>query len=225
MRLWAVLLLLLAGILELPAQKKSAPKELLRMRYAAGKAYRWSMKVNFRLGKSSPVTSMNSPLTAKVKSVKGKSATVYYTSGPMKMGGSELAPLQESEVVQNERGVSTNGVLSNGTVVNLPQKPVAVGESWTGVSNVAGGMGGQGDQRVKITYTYLGKTKLNGKNYSRVGMSLSTTGQVSMLGKGVATLDADGWLFKMAMELSVKTKAAGSAKALDVRSQVSITRA
>lgn len=198
---------------------------LLRMKYIPNRAYKWEMVMKFSLDPKAAPSKLIAPLGAKVKKVSGKNGTVFYTSGPMKMNGAELAPLQEAEVVQDSRGLSKNGALSNGTVVNLPAGPVKVGATWTGVSALAGGMGAPSSQTVKVTYTYVGTRVVKGITFARIGMAMQTTGTVSILGKGEALIDGrDGWLSGMKLDMRITTKASGASKPMTIRSQVDIIR-
>lgn len=173
---------------------------LFRMKFTKGAKYAYKMNVDMTMpqgmggpgdGKANMVMSMN----ILVKDVKKDVATVAYSASAMKMNGKDMGHPTQMEVKQNTRGkiVSGNVDTSNMGSVDLPEKAIKIGESWTTQTKM--GVGG-GSITVDAKYTFKSIKAVNGKQIAVLSVAMSSAAPMKMSGGGTVELYmADGALY------------------------------
>jgi hypothetical protein len=159
---------ILLGVLGLVAASFAQPSYLLRIKGKPGQTFKYQMNVD-----QGPSGKMGMQMSMKVAKVQAGQTTVNTTMGGMTMNG-QAAPPQIAEqfkkmmivTVMDARGrtlkTETKGVpgftgsANQGNTVPYPDKPVKVGGTWSGESDVQG-------TKVKTNYKLVQVKSVSGK--------------------------------------------------------------
>lgn len=195
---------------------KSGSKYTLRMKWSKG------MKLNYSVTMTPQgvqgASSMQMALAYNVKDVKGGVATI---DSRVSMTGQE--PMSGTTKVDSRGRVVGESTGGGGTIVELPEKAVAIGDTWKTSGQVPTPMG---NLNGSATNKLMGFKKINGKEYAHVQTTMTTKGG---FGDGTGKTDSlidmkDGMMFRSTMGMTFTTKAQGSQKAQKMSFKVDINR-
>lgn len=161
------------------------------------------------------------PIKLEVLSIKGEDATVKLTvKDPMS------GQTNDRVVQMNRHGVTSKGLSGEGfAVINLPPKPVAVGEKWS--SNTPVSVAGMGSMKTTNVTTFKGFSTVSGKKVAVFAVNSSVTGTASMTTTGTLNiLMSDGWMLGGAMDTDATVAMGSSAgsKPMKIKSKATIKR-
>lgn len=192
--------LLLGAALGQAQIAKQGSAYLFRMKFTKGAKYAYKMNVDMTMpkgmggpadGKANMLMTMN----IHVKDVKKDVATVAYSASPMKMNGKEMGKATQMEVKQNTRGkfVQGDAAAMNAGSINLPEKPIKLGDSWTAETKMGTGAGAM---TVNAKYTFKSIKTVNGKQIAVLGVTMASSTPVKLNGGGTVELYmSDGALY------------------------------
>lgn len=163
---------------------------LLRIKYTKGEKAKYIMKI------SSPM--MKQPMTMTMmqstKAVNGTSATVDYDiSSPQGGMGS-----QKVTVDVDNRGRVLKTSAPGGDQLNnvqLPEKPIRIGETWSGDVSSKGGMAGI---KMKSLYKLVGVKNMGGGQCAQIAVSMSG-------GNAQMKIDGSGTIYLRMKDGSIET--------------------
>lgn len=176
---------------------KTAKGYVFRQAYPVGKTLVFNM--NGDLGFGGQSFKMASPTKVKTVSKKGDVYTLEVTSGPMTMNGkAQSMNGQAPKATTSTMKITSAGKIVDGAAkgpynimggMTMPEKPLKVGDKWTGNMN----MPQMGGGAVKATYNFIGLKTINGKQVAQIGVNLVASGMGEMKGTGTMNiLVADG---------------------------------
>lgn len=198
--------------------RKQGNGYLMRINWQKGKVYNFNVKTSFTMpgpgatgSRSQPQPmSMSSTAALRVTGVRNGVADVEVTTTSPAMSGTQSTP-QKATVKMNNRGV-VQGQGTTSVVASLPEKPVAVGGTWTSTVTSPSPMGGRATVNSRNTLKAVRQAG------SRQIAEITTTGTVKGGGmsgttRGTFTIDmADGMVvsYRVTTNMSV-TMPAGNA--------------
>ncbi len=197
---------------------KSGSKYMLRMKWSKG------MKLNYSVTMSAQGTPAGEPmkmgLAYTVKDVKSGVATI---DSRISMPGSEPMTSTSKVDARGRMVGEAAGRGGTGTIVELPEKAVAIGDTWKTSGQVPTPMGSLDGS---ATNKLMGFKKINGKEYAHVQTTLATKGG---FGDGTGKTDSlidmkDGMMFRSTMGMTFTMKAQGNQKAQKMSFKVDINR-
>lgn len=160
---------------------KQGQKYLLRMKWNRGAVFNYSADIRLTQAPQGVDLSAQQPmrmgLRYEVKSVSGRNGTVEVR---LSMPGQQP---QTQTVTMNDRGRVVSGEARGGTgnVLEFPERPVGIGESWKTRGDIPGPMGTMtGD----ATHTLRGFRTVNGRQFAHVESRLTTSAGSQMRGNG-----------------------------------------
>lgn len=153
---------------------------------------------------------MTAPWKTTVLSVANGVATIKFDSGPFMLNGKPLANTTNSaEVKMDSRGKLTGGTAAATQLsgVQLPEKPIRVGESFDFTNTVPLG---QTPMTAKWHCTLAGFKSINARQAAEIKTTMSSSGFIPVTGKGIQYIEvADGQLVSAQMDLQVNMAANG----------------
>lgn len=196
---------ILAGSVRSEAQvSPSGGGYLMRMKFVKGASASYTMATTMTMPGAKQPQTMTMPLSMRVVDVKNGIGTVAYKVGPMP--GQQKAT--EATVKMDSRGNTVgekNPIISGVSGMELPQKPVKVGETWK-VNGTVPSMIGQ--MNTQSTYKFRGLKNVSGKQVALIDVTVSgSSGKIRFSGGGQMQLMAsDGSLFAVNMTQKVATE-------------------
>jgi hypothetical protein len=200
----AVLLLSLFAIASaVPAQQSV----LLRIKAKPGQSFKYNMRMRGGMN-------LGMLLNMKVASVKNKQFTMNTTMGNITMNNQPLPPQAADQLkkmlvvsVMDERGrvlkTETRGVPgaptggTEGSSVPFPEKPIRVGQSWSGEATFQG-------KKVQTTYKLIGLKTVSGKPAAIIHATPKNMPQMKLDGPIVFSVElATGFPLSMSMSGTV----------------------
>lgn len=219
--------LLLVGLstaLSLGQVSPSGGGYLLRTKYVKGQVLHYMMKSTTKMEKNA--MEFLAPMTIKVVNVDKGIADLYSTFGPATMAGQQI-PAKNVAMKVDSRGRAVSGG-SNGLSATFPDKPVKVGEKWTGDFNMANATSGG---QASATYVFKGlKTSGKGK-VAEIAVNVATKSSTpqagGMVSKGAGTLllnAADGQLISLVLNMTLTMGGGAGKKPMVLPTTVSLKR-
>jgi hypothetical protein len=176
---------------------KSGDGYTLRMKFTKGQKISYETTTTVDMAGMQP---MKMPMTMTVTDVKDGIYTVKYSVGAI--GGQKP---QDITLKMNSQGKLVEGnaagqALTGAGNVQLPTKPVKVGESWSSTAETPV-MGSK--MKVNSTYTFKGIKKVGGKDVAEIAIKMTSSGgAVGVTGTGTMTLMvSDGSLHGSTMNI------------------------
>ena len=198
--------LLLATVPTTVASAQVTPKgskSLLRLKWVKGRTYNYSlaMQASFQGQEQAAQTA---GITMDVLDAKNGKGTVKLRSS------GEIPLLQKPmTTVIDSRGRGGLGGSMTEELIQLPEKPMAVGQSWTYSQSTTTQMG-----KANITYkcTFRGIQGSGAQKVANIGVALVIKGSnLSGSGTGDLTIDAeDGMIRRMTQEINMQSKTTSS---------------
>jgi len=223
MRTPALCFLVAAAALSFGQVSKSGTGYLFRAKYTKGQKMTYTMNVS-STGLGSQGMKMTSPIVMTVKGVAKGIATVEVKTGPAVMNGKSQGKSETQTVQLDSRNKPVGGKSSFEGIASFtfPEKPVAVGATWTGTAQMTTQMG---NVDLQAKYKFIGLKKVAGKQIAEVKTSF--TG--SLMGKitGEATtwvLVTDGSLMKSDGKMFLEIQLDPKAKPMTIPTTMTITR-
>ncbi len=174
---------------------------LLRVKYTAGKSMSYTMKASGSA--QGQAFSMTTPMKMKVVSVKGKNGTLDYSVGPMSMmvngkpmnmGGSNVTKVTAT-IDDRGKMIKSSAGQNPGGSITFPEKPIAVGGTWSGTTTV--NAGASGPMTVSAKYKLVGIQNMNGIPAAKITLTLNGSGASKVTGTGTVYLAmSDGSLIR-----------------------------
>lgn len=186
---------------------------LLRHKFAAGQVYRYSNETAVAVAGSSQPFSVSMPFSISVKSVKNGVATLEYMVKSPALGNGGGGERTSTVQVDAKGKPVGEGSMPGSGIIGFPEKPVVIGQSWTG--NMAGAAGGMAGMAVSATYKFQGLKTVDGKRVAAVAISPKAKNKggetgMDVVGTGTMYFDvADGSLHSMDMKMTVKMNMGG----------------
>lgn len=197
---------------------------LLRTKYVKGQHFRYVMRTSTKMGANA--MNFEAPMTIQVANVSNGVADLTSTFGPATMQGQQI-PATKAAMKVDSRGRAVAGG-ANGLSATFPEKPVKVGETWTGDFNMAkaGAVG-----EAKAIYTFKGlKAGASGK-VAEIGVSINTKNSTSqagsMVSKGLGTMllnAGDGQLVSLVINMTITMGGGKGAKPMVLPTSISLKR-
>lgn len=200
-----------------------------RMKHTPGKTITQNVSIatSIAMGEKPMVMNIVIPTKMKCTGQKGTVYTVAVTSGPMSMGGKPFngSKAETTTVKINDRGQMVDGNGPKGVNFNnmeLPEKPLAVGATWTGKINMP-----QGQGQVDAKYKFNGIKIVNGKQVAVIGVSMTMDGMMGkMTGSGTMNLlVADGQPLNMNVNMAGTVNAAQTGSGSGMKTTMTIKMA
>ncbi len=224
---YAIAGLLAFGVLMTPANtsaqiKPQGNKHLFRIKWVKGQSF------NYKMTNTTAIPGMKSPepmpyaYTMAVKSVSGGKATVEIK------GKAAGAGAQTEPVTIDSRGKTTSksqSSLFSSEMNQLPEKAVAIGESWT-TSGEAPGMSGA-KLTIKSTNTFKGFKTVNGKKMAHVHIVMALNGS-GMSGKGSGDVlheVSNGMTFRATIKMDMTASSPQNGEKMNIGITTKIERA
>lgn len=203
-----ILLFALAlGLVAAPAPAQvttKGGKSLLRMKWTKGKSFRYAVTVTAMVpGQKRPMNQAMS-LNMDVLDVKGNIGTVK--CAVKGASGNDTTDTVKIDSKGKVSGKSEIGQL----LIPLPEKAVAVGESWK--DSTVGTNPMYGKSTVNMVLTYRGIKTIKGKKLAEVSVTTTVSGSAG-IGKGMGTVEIspeDGMVQSMEQSLSMQMKTTDS---------------
>ncbi len=148
---------------------------LLRTKYSPGQTIKF--RADTAMGAAAQQgMAMVLPFSMSIKAVKNGIATIDYSIGPMSMNGKTQGQQQTMTAQLDNRNKLVDGSAKGMQFgsVGFPEKPVKIGQSWTGDVSGLGRMGP--GMTAKGTYTLKGVRRVGGKQVAEIGVKLNVSG-------------------------------------------------
>lgn len=178
---------------------KTGGKYLLRMNYKKGQVLRFVAESGIVMGPKQ-TTKVTVPMVMKVKNVVKGIADIDVTVGPVSSNGTKMQPARTASAKMDTMGRPVDGASSPMMSGTFPQKPVAVGETWS--SNVPlSGM----QMNVSMRFIFRGLKNIKGKMVGIIDTAIdSVSGGANLSGKGqMQVLVSDGTLNNMRLNMTM----------------------
>lgn len=205
---------------------KQGDRYLFRMKLTKGAtaSYRLTTAANAPGGGQNSFA-MTMTMKSKVLSVSGDVATVEYVVTPAKGSPGGTTP-QKMTMKVNTRGKVVGGdkqMAQMGMQSALPDKPVAVGGSWTDTIPVQTAMG---TITTKATYRFTGISNRAGKPVANIQLNMTGSGAgMNFTGTGTLAIRmGDGSLDNLTMQQKMKVGGGNSGQPVNVTVNVTMTR-
>lgn len=186
---------------------KQGAKYLFRQKYTKGAVYQYLITSSTTMAGAAKPMSFEMPATIKVMDVDAKgTATLNVTLDMSKLQPGSKPKAQTMKM--DNRGNLVSGGQGGLMGTNLPEKPVAVGESWKAKASA---MGGAGD----AVYKFEGLKTVSGKQVAVLSVKLNSVAaangqQIKAAGNGTTYIGvADGQLVSMSMAMTMNNPGAG----------------
>jgi len=185
---------------------KQGNKYLFRIKYVKGQTITYGMAMSMNMGGKS--TPMNMNVSQKVVSVDSSGTATVSVSG---VGGQPMTMKMDN---RGRMVGGPQGMAAGSNSIQLPEKAVAVGESWAG--SAAGGQQGMG-VNMTATYTLKGFKTVHGKQCAEVAITMKMTGGGTSGGKKTSINGGGGGSCFISMadgiaeSVSISMKVGGSA--------------
>lgn len=186
---------------------------LMRYKFTAGQVQQFTNDTSVAIASSAQPFTVSMPFSIAVKSVKNGVATLEYKIKTPAMGNGGGGDRTSTVQVDSLGKPVGQGSMPGSGVIGFPEKPVAIGQSWTG--NMAGATGGMAGMSVSATYKFQGLKTVEGKRVAAVSISPKAKNRggeegVEVEGTGTMYFDvADGSLHSMDMKMVVKVAMGG----------------
>lgn len=227
MRYKAVLVLFAAGMVFGGAK----PAEAQITKQGAGYLFRMKFvpnaKASYTVTASNPMSSnpIKMTMTQVIKSVKNGIATIEFKINSTSQGNVPRDPMtmqmdSRGRLVGNAAG----GMGSMGNNIELPQGPIAIGQTWKGEVSGAQGM------KVSATYKFVGIKKIGNFDCAQVAVS-STGGMAQMKMNGTGTVymrladgSAQSMNMSMNMTMTPPSDTKGGGKPMNMTTTITMVR-
>ncbi|MEA2554016.1 MAG: hypothetical protein QOJ65_2192 [Fimbriimonadaceae bacterium] len=192
--------------------KKAGDGYLLRMKFTKGLALRYGMTSTVKgippsaMAPDGTIT-LTGPFSTTVQSIKGPNATVAVSIGPMLMNNQQATGKAQTRTATIDSRGKAVDKSDTGIGLLLPEKPVKIGQSWSGPLPISSGTMTAGG--MSITYRFEGLKKIGGKQLAVVSLTTSPDQQIKS-GSGTLYINPqDGFTQKMTMNLVIGNPAGG----------------
>lgn len=180
---------------------KTSKGYLFRLKFVQGRSYTYSFLVDMTTPTSASPMRVEGPLNIRILSVKGQTANVQATVGPLSMAGQTM-PQQSTTVQETTTGrIVGGGDQIQQLAIPLPSTPKKPGETWTGSTKL--GLYGS-TEKVATKYRFTGIARAGGHELAHLKVSLTGSGQTTINGSGdIYLLVADGSMWQSTTRFSL----------------------
>jgi hypothetical protein len=211
---------------------KSGSNYTFRMKFTKGQTTRYNVVTNMTMGgagsaggNNAPAMKMEMPMTMLVENVQKDVADLKMTVGPPTMNGQAMGqsqPQTQTMKMDSRGRVVGGGQSMGGVMATLPDKPIAVGGTWTAQMPM------QGMGNMNATYKFLGLKNEGGRQVAEIEVTVSSKGQMNASGSGrMFILASDGSLLRSSLNLNASMptgQGQGQGAGGQMRMQVTIAR-